>query len=186
MNTTIEELAAPARVDLAWKRSGSELLESNETESVTCDQRRDDRVRNACSLLTSIENHKSSRSKPICSEEHVASEDTLEGIIGRSTAMRALCKQVQVVAPTGSTVLILGETGTGKELIARATHNLSPRRDRPFIRVNCAAIPAGLIESELFGHERGAFTGALARKIGRFELADRGTIFLDEIGELPL
>jgi formate hydrogenlyase transcriptional activator len=92
---------------------------------------------------------------------------------------------VQVVAPTSSTVLILGETGTGKELIARAIHNRSPRRDKPFVRVNCAAIPSGLIESELFGHERGAFTGALTRKIGRFELANGGTLFLDEIGDLP-
>jgi len=139
-----------------------------------------------CALSPSLENHKSSRSKPICSEKHVPSEDTLEGIIGRSTAMSALCKQVKVVAPTGSTVLILGETGTGKELIARAIHNLSPRRDHPFIKVNCAAIPAGLIESELFGHERGAFTGAVSRRIGRFEMADGGTLFLDEIGDIPL
>jgi formate hydrogenlyase transcriptional activator len=93
--------------------------------------------------------------------------------------------QVKIVAPTNSTVLILGETGTGKELIARAIHNQSSRRDKAFVRVNCAAIPSGLIESELFGHERGAFTGALTRKIGRFELADGGTLFLDEIGDLP-
>ena len=185
MNTTIEELTAPARGNLAWKRSGSDLLDANETESVTRDQRRNGRVRNACSLSPSLENHMSSRNKPICSEEYAPSEDTLEGIIGRSVAMSALCKQVKVVAPTGSTVLILGETGTGKELIARAIHNLSPRRDRPFIKVNCAAIPAGLIESELFGHERGAFTGAVSRRIGRFEMADGGTLFLDEIGDIP-
>lgn len=97
-----------------------------------------------------------------------------------------MLKNVERVAPTDSTVLITGETGTGKELIARAVHNLSPRKDRPLVKVNCAAIPAGLIESELFGHEKGAFTGALTKKMGRFEVADKGTIFLDEIGDLPL
>jgi formate hydrogenlyase transcriptional activator len=94
--------------------------------------------------------------------------------------------QVDQVAPTDATVLILGETGTGKELIARAVHSRSARKDRPLIKVNCAALPAALIESELFGHEKGAFTGALARRLGHFELADGGTIFLDEIGDLPL
>ncbi len=109
-----------------------------------------------------------------------------EGLIGRNGSLRALCEQISFVAPTNSTSLILGETGTGKELIARAIHNRSERQERPFIKVNCAAIPAGLIESELFGHERGSFTGALARRIGRFEMADRGTLFLDEIGDIPL
>lgn len=113
-------------------------------------------------------------------------EDKFEDIIGRSDSLRAALDQVKIVAPTDSTVLILGETGTGKELVARAIHNRSPRRNRPFIKVNCAAIPLGLLESELFGHERGAFTGAIARKIGRFELAHGGTIFLDEIGDIPL
>jgi formate hydrogenlyase transcriptional activator len=94
--------------------------------------------------------------------------------------------QVELVAPAGTTVLILGDTGTGKELIARAIHNLSPRRERTFVKINCAAIPSGLLESELFGHERGAFTGAVSQKIGRFELADRGTLFLDEVGDIPL
>ena len=110
---------------------------------------------------------------------------SFEGIIGRSPALVALCDKIEVVASTDSTALILGETGTGKELVARAIHNLSPRRARPFVKVNCAAIPAGLIESELFGHERGAFTGAISRRIGRFELADGGTLFLDEIGDIP-
>lgn len=119
-------------------------------------------------------------------EEDQATEEYFEGIIGRSAAISALCKQIKVVAPTSSTALILGETGTGKELIARAIHNSSSRRNRPFIKVNCAAIPAGLIESELFGHERGAFTGALNRRMGRFEMADGGTLFLDEIGDIPL
>ena len=110
----------------------------------------------------------------------------LEGIAGHSEAFKAVIKQVEQVAPTNATVLVLGETGTGKELLARGVHNLSARKDRPLVKVNCAALPASLIESELFGHEKGAFTGALARKVGRFELADRGTIFLDEIGDLPL
>jgi formate hydrogenlyase transcriptional activator len=118
-------------------------------------------------------------------EADIESQHNFEGIIGRSAAIRVSQREIKVVAPTGSTVLILGETGTGKELIARAIHNLSPRRARPFIKVNCAAIPAGLIESELFGHERGAFTGALSRRIGRFETADTGTLFLDEIGDIP-
>ena len=109
-----------------------------------------------------------------------------EEIVGKSEALKNILGKVQQVAATDSTVLILGETGTGKELIARAVHNISGRSDRPLVKVNCAALPANIIESELFGHEKGAFTGAYARKIGRFELANRGTIFLDEIGDLPL
>lgn len=109
-----------------------------------------------------------------------------EQIIGASPALEAVLQQVECVAPTDSTVLIQGETGTGKELIARAVHNLSQRCGRPFIKLNCAAIPFELLESELFGHTRGAFTGAIAQRIGRFELADKGTLFLDEVGDLPL
>jgi formate hydrogenlyase transcriptional activator len=119
-------------------------------------------------------------------QEEIKGTHNFEELIGGSTSLKKVLKNVERVAPTDSTVLITGETGTGKELIARAIHNLSPRKSRPLVKVNCAAIPAGLIESELFGHEKGAFTGALAKKIGRFELADKGTIFLDEIGELPL
>ena len=107
-------------------------------------------------------------------------------IIGQSAALEAVLEKVELVAPTASTVLIQGETGTGKELIAKAIHNISPRYDRPFVKVNCAAIPLDLLESELFGHERGAFTGAISQKIGRFELADKGTLFLDEVGDIPL
>ena len=107
-------------------------------------------------------------------------------IVGSSPALEAMLAEVERVAPTDSTVLVLGETGTGKELIARAIHNLSARYGRPFVKLNCAAIPFDLLESELFGHERGAFTGAVAQKIGRFEMADTGTLFLDEIGDLPL
>ena len=109
-----------------------------------------------------------------------------EQIIGSSPALEAVLEQVERVAPTDSTVLVQGETGTGKELIARAIHNLSSRFGRPFIKLNCAAIPFDLLESELFGHERGAFTGAITQKIGRFELAHQGTLFLDEVGDIPL
>jgi len=109
-----------------------------------------------------------------------------EQVIGKSPALEAVLEQVERVAPTNSTVLIQGETGTGKELIARAIHNISSRCGRPFIKLNCAAIPFDLLESELFGHEKGAFTGAIAQKVGRFELADKGTLFLDEVGDIPL
>jgi formate hydrogenlyase transcriptional activator len=119
-------------------------------------------------------------------ESEIRAEHNFEDIVGKSAALRKVLDQVAIVAPTGSTVLLHGETGTGKELLARAIHNLSPRRERTFVRLNCAAIPSGLVESELFGHERGAFTGALMQKKGRFELADRGTLFLDEIGDISL
>ncbi len=113
-------------------------------------------------------------------------QHSFEQIVGTSPALSAVLKQVEVVAPTESTVLILGETGTGKELIARAIHTISSRSRRPFVKLNCAAIPSGLLESELFGHEKGAFTGAVTQRIGRFELADGGTLFLDEVGDIPL
>ena len=119
-------------------------------------------------------------------ENEVRSEPNFEEIVGRSAALQRVLREVEVVAPTDSGVLIQGETGTGKELIARAIHNMSARRDRPFIKLSCAAIPSGLLESELFGHEKGAFTGAIMRKAGRFELADKGTLFLDEVGDIPL
>ena len=119
-------------------------------------------------------------------EDEIRSEMNFDEIVGESPSLRSVLKQVETVAPTDSTVLIQGETGTGKELIARAIHNLSPRREHTFVKVNCAAIPAGLLESELFGHERGAFTGAIAQRLGRFELANGGTIFLDEVGDIPL
>src|SRR5262245_33921641 len=112
-------------------------------------------------------------------------ERRFEQIIGQSSALEEVLEKVERVAPTSSTVLIEGETGTGKELIARAIHNLSPRCNRPFVKLNCAAIPLDLLESELFGHEKGAFTGAIAQKVGRFEMANTGTLFLDEIGDIP-
>jgi formate hydrogenlyase transcriptional activator len=119
-------------------------------------------------------------------EEEIQTDYRFEEIIGESRALKRVLKQAETVAREEATVLILGETGTGKELIARAVHELSPRRERTFVKLNCSAIPAGLLESELFGHEKGAFTGAIAQKIGRVELAHEGTLFLDEIGDLPL
>jgi formate hydrogenlyase transcriptional activator len=132
-----------------------------------------------------------SRSFPAGPSEGCGSSDQgsrprkFEQLIGDSPALEAVLEGVKRVAPTSSTVLIQGETGTGKELIARAIHNISPRCGRPFIKLNCAAIPLDLLESELFGHEKGAFTGAIAQKLGRFELADKGTLFLDEVGDIP-
>ena len=119
-------------------------------------------------------------------QDEIRSEQLFEDIVGGSAALRRVLKEIETVAPTDSTVLISGETGSGKELVARAIHQLSSRRDGAFVKLNCAAIPTGLLESELFGHERGAFTGAIAQRIGRFELANQGTVFLDEIGEIPL
>jgi formate hydrogenlyase transcriptional activator len=119
-------------------------------------------------------------------DEDTTEDNVFQGIVGSNARLKALLEDVKIVAPVESTALILGETGTGKELIARAIHDLSPRKNYAFVKVNCAAIPLGLLESELFGHERGAFTGAIAQKIGRFELANKGTLFLDEIGDIPL
>ena len=119
-------------------------------------------------------------------EDEIRTDNRFEEIIGQSRALKAILKQVETVAPTDSTVLIYGETGTGKELLARAIHDLSARRQGTFVKLNCAAIPTGLLESEMFGHEKGAFTGAIAQRVGRFELAHRGTMFLDEVGEIPL
>jgi formate hydrogenlyase transcriptional activator len=119
-------------------------------------------------------------------EEELRTESNFDEIVGESRVLRSVLKQVETVAPTDATVLILGETGTGKELIARSIHRVSPRRERTFVRLNCSAIPLGLLESELFGHEKGAFTGAISQRVGRLELAHHGTLFLDEIGDLPL
>ena len=129
--------------------------------------------------------HTTAERQPFDSSPRRAAGQNSE-IIGKSSSLQDVLQQAETVAHTYSTVLIQGETGTGKELIAWRVHNLSPRRNRPFVKVNCAAIPLGLLESELFGHERGAFTGAVAQKIGRFELADHGTLFLDEVGDIPL
>jgi formate hydrogenlyase transcriptional activator len=119
-------------------------------------------------------------------EEEIRSEMNFENIIGKSPALQHVLEMVETVAPSDSTVLLLGETGTGKELIARAIHDRSRRKERTFVKLNCAAIPTGLLESELFGHEKGAFTGAITQKMGRMELADQGTLFLDEVGDIPI
>jgi len=124
--------------------------------------------------------------EPIVRRSEGAESSFLETIVGRRGGLRSILSEVEAVAPTSATVLITGETGTGKEVIARAIHELSPRRSRNLVKVNCSAMPAGLLESELFGHERGAFTGAISSHAGRFALADRGTLFLDEIGNMPL
>jgi len=128
----------------------------------------------------------SSVSRRTGTEENVRSSPIRDDIVGTSIALRRVLGQAEVVAPTDAIVLLQGETGTGKEVVAREVHNLSSRRQRPFIKINCAAIPSGLLESELFGHERGAFTGAVGQKVGRFEMANGGTLFLDEVGEISL
>jgi formate hydrogenlyase transcriptional activator len=142
-------------------------------------------VENAVAFGQEVDRAKKLTEEKLYLQDEIRTERNFEEIVGESRPLKAVLSQVETVAPTDSTVLILGETGTGKELIARAIHNLSARREKTFVKVNCAAIPLGLLESELFGHERGAFTGAIAQKIGRFELADKGTLFLDEVGDIP-
>jgi formate hydrogenlyase transcriptional activator len=143
-------------------------------------------VENACAFGQIRELKDQLSKEKLYLEDEIRTEMNFAQIIGNSAPLRRVLKNVETVAPTDSTVLIYGETGTGKELIARGIHDLSPRRAKPFVKLNCAAIPTGLLESELFGHEKGAFTGAIAQRIGRFEVANGGTIFLDEIGEVPL
>ena len=143
-------------------------------------------VENALAFRRMADRAKTLREEKLYLQDEVRTEYNFEEIIGASATLRGILDQLQTVAPTDSAILILGETGTGKELIARAIHNLSARRERTLVKVNCAAIPTGLLESELFGHEKGAFTGAIAQRVGRFELAHRGTIFLDEVGDIPL
>lgn len=139
---------------------------------------------NATRQLAALADHWKEQKRYL--EEELRTEYSFEEIVGQSDSLKRVLKQVETVAPTDATVMILGETGTGKELIARAIHNLSPRKDHTFVKVNCSSIPSGLLESELFGHEKGAFTGAIQQRIGRLELAHQGTLFLDEIGDLPL
>jgi len=143
-------------------------------------------VENALEYRTIIDSHERLAEQKQYLQDEILAEQNFGEIVGTSSGLKAALAQVTVVAPTDSSVLILGETGTGKELIARAIHDISARRDRPFVKLNCAAIPLGLLESELFGHEKGAFTGAISQKMGRFELANKGTLFLDEVGDIPL
>jgi formate hydrogenlyase transcriptional activator len=143
-------------------------------------------VRNAMSYQRIEELNAQLAREKLYLEDEIRSDHQFEEIIGRSQALGRVLREIETVAPTDSTVLILGETGSGKELVARAIHQASARRERAFVKMNCAAIPGGLLESELFGHEKGAFTGAISQRIGRFELANRGTVFLDEVGEIPL
>jgi len=153
-------------------------------EDITERKRAEQALRNALDEVEQLKSRLQAEKNYL--QEEIKLDHNFEEIISRSDALKMVLRKVEQVASTDATVLILGETGTGKELFVRAIHNLSLRKDRPLVKVNCAALPPGLIESELFGHEKGAFTGALSRKIGRFELADGGTIFLDEIGDLPL
>src|SRR5882724_6856806 len=181
MTTIIDQLEAPVRVNgnpgYEWTPPGSfDELASTLENFFVGNQQSQERT-----LAAKLPDEQ----KTFRLGEPLRPEDQFEGIIGGSQSLREVFAQLKIVAPTDSTVLLLGETGTGKELVAHALHKRSLRRDRPFVRVNCAAIPSGLLESELFGHERGAFTGAINRKIGRFELANGGTIFLDEIGDIP-
>jgi formate hydrogenlyase transcriptional activator len=142
-------------------------------------------VENALSYRQVVDRANKLSEEKLYLQDEIRTEYNFEEIIGESPALKRVLEQLQTVAPTDSTILVLGETGTGKELIARAIHNLSTRRERTLVKVNCAAIPTGLLESELFGHEKGAFTGAIAQRVGRFELAHRGTLFLDEVGDIP-
>jgi two-component system response regulator HydG len=143
------------------------------------------RVEKAIEIARERRGARTARARAEALEQDLVREHDPHGLVGRSEPMRKVLEQIRKVAATDATVLVLGESGTGKELVARALHDASPRRDRPFVSVSCAAIPEGLLESELFGHERGSFTGAVRRKLGRFELAHEGTLFLDEVGDIP-
>ncbi len=171
-----------AKVVSIQNRRGLSLMD-DESERVDVEMRREDNVltfREISELRDKLAQEK------LYLEEELRSELNFDQIVGDSAALKHVLEMVETVAPSDSTVLLLGETGTGKELIARAIHDHSRRKDRTFVKLNCAAIPTGLFESELFGHEKGAFTGAISQKMGRLELADQGTLFLDEVGDVPL
>lgn len=177
-----EEVLARVTTHLTLRRLQARLEQQNDELEDRVEQRTDELAK----ALEEVEQLKNRlQAENVYLREEIKLQHNFDDIIGQSTALKKVLSRVEQVAATDTTVLILGETSTGKELIARAVHTLSPRQNRPLIKVNCAALPANLIESELFGHEKGAFTGALTRKSGRFELADGGTIFLDEVGDLP-
>ncbi|MGB8768708.1 MAG: sigma 54-interacting transcriptional regulator [Candidatus Korobacteraceae bacterium] len=176
-NGVVGVLAALKRTEKAFDRDDIVYLEQVARQVAIA-------VENALDYEKAIKDRDKETEQRLYLEQEIRAE--FGAIVGESSALKAALKLVSVVAPTHSSVLILGETGTGKELIARAIHNLSSRRERAFVKLNCAAIPLGLLESELFGHEKGAFTGAIAQKTGRFELANKGTLFLDEVGDIPL
>ncbi len=177
--TVIGTMAVASRIESAFTHHDAEMLSEISGQVAMA-------VNNAMAFrqIADLRDRLSQEKKYL--EEEINLENHFEDIVGESSGLRVVLKEIETVAPTDATVLIQGETGTGKELLARAIHRLSPRRERTFIKLNCAAIPAGLLESELFGHEKGAFTGAIARKLGRLELANEGTLFLDEVGEMPL
>ena len=176
---TLGSLAVARKVENAFTRQDAEKLAQVAGQMAVA-------VNNALAFRQIAELSDRLKQEKRYLEEEINLEHRFEDIVGESAGLRSVLRQIETVAPTDATVLIQGETGTGKELLARAIHRLSPRSERTFIKLNCAAIPAGLLESELFGHEKGAFTGAIARKIGRLELAHEGTLFLDEVGEMPL
>ena len=167
-------------IPLELERGPSQWLEDGERPSA------EEADVHSCSEIPALPSSGVNEDLHLDSHEEIRCEDGFEGIVGHSAALRQVLRLIETVATGDSTVLLLGETGTGKELIARAIHNGSRRKEQNFVKLNCAAIPTGLLESELFGHERGAFTGAIAQKLGRLELADRGSLFLDEIGDIPL
>jgi PAS domain S-box-containing protein len=172
------------RAEVTFNDDGKAIRMIGTVQDITKQKEAEEALKNA---LKEVEKLKSKlQAENIYLQEEIKTDHNFDNIISKNEKLTGIFRKVEQVASTTASVLILGETGTGKELVARAIHNISDRRDRTLVKVNCAALPANLIESELFGHERGAFTGALARKIGRFELADKGTIFLDEIGDLPL
>ncbi len=177
-NGVLGVLAALKRSERAYERDDVVYLEQVARHVAIA-------VENALDYGKAIKDKDKETEHKLYLQEEIRAEHNFDAIVGESPALKAALNLVSVVAPTDSSVLILGETGTGKELVARAIHELSSRRDRAFVKLNCAAIPLGLLESELFGHERGAFTGAIAQKMGRFELADKGTLFLDEVGDIP-
>lgn len=174
----------PVDVSIAALNVEGEALNCAIARDITARKANELALRNALTELEQLKNRL--QAENVYLRQEITHEHSFGEVVGKSAALLAVLRKVQQVAATGATVLILGESGTGKELIARAVHESSPRKDRALVKVNCAALPATLIESELFGHEKGAFTGALARRIGRFELAHEGTLFLDEVGDLPL